>query len=92
MGFVERGVARPMDADETICMASRPIVVDELTAEERVVLMGRLWDSLDPTIAAPITEALAVELDRREAEADRDPDAGESWTAVKREMLPSASQ
>lgn len=67
-------------------MASRPISVDELTAEERVELMGRLWDSLDPAVAAPITDALAAELDRREAEADRDPDAGESWTAIKREL------
>ena len=67
-------------------MASRPIPVDELTAEERIELMGRLWDSLDPTIAAPITNALANELDRREAEADRDPEAGENWPAIKREL------
>lgn len=79
-------VAQPLDGDENTRMASRPIPVDELTAEERVELMGRLWDSLDPATAAPITDALAAELDRREAEADRDPDAGERWTVIKRDL------
>ncbi len=48
--------------------------------------MGRLWDSLDPAAAAPITPALAAELDRREADADTDPSAGTSWADVKREL------
>jgi putative addiction module component (TIGR02574 family) len=67
-------------------MATRPIPVDELTAQERIELMGRLWDSLDPAIAAPITDALAAELDRRETEADHAPAAGESWAVIKREL------
>jgi putative addiction module component (TIGR02574 family) len=48
--------------------------------------MGRLWDSFDPATVAPITDALADELDRRDAEADREPDAGESWTAIKLDL------
>ena len=64
-------------------MASRPVPLDDLTAERRIDLMGRLWDSLDPAAAAPITDALTAELDRREAEADSDPQDGESWTEVK---------
>jgi len=67
-------------------MATRTPPVDGLTAAERIELMGRLWDSLDPSVAAPITDALASELDRREAEADRNPAAGESWATVKREL------
>lgn len=67
-------------------MASRPIPVDDLTAEERIELIGRLWDSLDPTTAAPMTDALAAELDRREAETDADPEAGESWSSIKRNL------
>jgi putative addiction module component (TIGR02574 family) len=67
-------------------MASRAIAVDQLSAEERIELMGRLWDSLDPSVAAPITPALTAELDRREREADSDPSAGESWTAIKRNL------
>ena len=67
-------------------MALRAIVVDRLTAQERIELMGRLWDSLDPSVAAPITEELGAELDRRESEADRDPDAGERWPSLKRQL------
>jgi putative addiction module component (TIGR02574 family) len=67
-------------------MATRAIALDTLTAEERIELMGRLWDSLDPSVAAPITDSLAAELDRREAEADQAPDEGESWRDIKREL------
>jgi putative addiction module component (TIGR02574 family) len=64
----------------------RAIPLDDLTAEERVELIGRLWDSLDPTLAAPLTPALAAELDRREAEADRTPDEGEDWADIRDEL------
>jgi putative addiction module component (TIGR02574 family) len=68
-------------------MASRFISVDELTAEERVELIGQLWDSLDPATAAPMTDALATELDRRETEADRDPAAGQPWSQIKSDLV-----
>lgn len=68
-------------------MASRPFPVDELSAEERIELMGRLWDSLDPTTAAPIADDLAAELDRREADADATPDAGDSWSDIHSALL-----
>lgn len=67
-------------------MASPTIPVETLSAEERIALMGRLWDSLDPAAAAPITPALAVELDRREAEADADPAGGSSWADLKSDL------
>ncbi len=62
------------------------IPVDDLTAEERIELIGMLWDSLDPAAAAPITPALAAELDRREAEADGAPDVGDAWSDVTAEL------
>lgn len=68
-------------------MASRAIQVDELSAEERVELMGRLWDSLDPTAAAPMTPELAAELDRREADADVAPEAGDTWPDIQSTLL-----
>ena len=64
-------------------MAFGSIPLDDLTAEQRIELMGRLWDSLDPATAAPVTDALGAELDRREAEADSDPRDGEPWTEIK---------
>ena len=70
-------------------MASRSIVLDELTAEERLALIGELWDSLDPATAAPITPALAAELSRRELEADANPTAGDSWPDIKADVRKS---
>ena len=64
-------------------MATRPIVVDELSTDERIELIGRLWDSLDAQVAAPMTESLRQELARREAGADRDPDSGDSWESLR---------
>ena len=65
---------------------ARTICVDDLTAEERMELIGELWDSLDPAVVAPITPALAAELDRREADADAAPEAGDPWSNIRDEL------
>jgi len=65
---------------------ARTILVDDLTAEERIELIGTLWDSLDSAVAAPITPALAAELDRREADADAAPDAGDAWPEIRDDL------
>ena len=62
------------------------IPLNDLTAEERIDLIGKLWDSLDPAAAAPITPALAAELERREAEADAAPEAGEPWPQIRDQL------
>ena len=62
------------------------IPFDQLTADERIELIGKLWDSLDPAVAAPITPALAAELARREAEADASPEEGEDWPHIRDEL------
>ena len=80
-------VARDECRMQVSIMESRPIQVDELSAEDRIELMGRLWDSLDPTAAAPMTAGLAAELDRREAEADAAPEAGETWPDIHSALL-----
>jgi putative addiction module component (TIGR02574 family) len=67
-------------------MASRTIDLDRLTDAERLALIGELWDSLDSAVAAPITPQRADELDRREAEADADPTAGDPWVDVKADL------
>lgn len=67
-------------------MASHAIPVDDLTAEERVELIGQLWDSLDSATAAPMSEALAAELDRREIEADAAPEAGQTWPEIRTDL------
>ncbi|ALA61118.1 addiction module protein [Nitrospira moscoviensis] len=65
---------------------SNPIPLDDLTAEERIELMGKLWDSLDPALAAPITADVAAELDRRELEADSAPDSGDAWSVIRDDL------
>jgi putative addiction module component (TIGR02574 family) len=67
-------------------MVERSQTLESLTAEERIALIGRLWDSLDAATAAPLSPALAAELDRREAEADADPEAGISWSTLRDEL------
>ncbi|MEO6202902.1 MAG: addiction module protein [Nitrospirales bacterium] len=62
------------------------IPLDDLTADERIELMGRLWDSLDPALAAPITPDVVAELELREAEADSAPDAGEAWSGIRDDL------
>ncbi len=63
-------------------MEARAFELDSLSADERIELMGRLWDSLDPAAAAPISTELGAELDRREAEADTAPETGDSWADI----------
>lgn len=65
---------------------TRTISLDDLTAEERIELMGKLWESLDPALAAPITLDVAIELDRREAEADSAPDTGDAWPDLRNDL------
>ena len=63
-------------------MEARAFQVDSLSADERIELMGRLWDSLDPAAAAPMSAELGAELDHREADTDAAPDAGDSWADI----------
>lgn len=67
-------------------MVDKSPILESMTAQERIALMGRLWDSLDAAVAAPISPALAEELTRREAEADSDPEAGIPWQALRDEL------
>lgn len=67
-------------------MVERSQALESLTVEERIALMGRLWDSLESADVAPVTGALAVELNDREAEADSTPDAGIPWSTLRDEL------
>lgn len=81
-----RAVAGSRISRHSFAMVERSQALESLTVDERIVLMGRLWDSLDPAAAAPLSPALATELDAREAEADADPDAGILLAALRDEL------
>ncbi len=50
--------------------------VMRLPAEERLELIGELWDSLDSGGLPPLTAEQMKEIDRRMAEYERDPSRG----------------
>ena len=56
----------------------------KLSIAERIQLAEDLWDSIPPEGAdLPLTEAQKAELDRRLADLEHDPHAGESWEVVR---------
>jgi putative addiction module component (TIGR02574 family) len=59
------------------------IAIADLSPEERLRLLERLWESLSQTPEAiPLTSAQREELDRRLDELDRDGPVGIPWEEV----------
>jgi putative addiction module component (TIGR02574 family) len=56
--------------------------IDRLSAEDRLRLIGEIWDSLS-IHNTPIPESHREELDHRLAAADADPAAGRPWEEVR---------
>ena len=67
-------------------MAKPKIDISKLTLDERIRLMGELWDSLDPDDLG-LSDELMAELERRAAEMDRHPERARPWEDVKKELL-----
>ena len=62
----------------------QPIDLRGLSVSERMQLVEDLWDSIAPeTGELPLTEAQTLELERRLAEMERDPESGETWEVVR---------
>jgi putative addiction module component (TIGR02574 family) len=62
----------------------------ELPPAERVEIALALWDSLDEAevdTLLPLTDEQKVELDRRVAERERDPESAIPWDQVRRDLL-----
>ena len=71
-------------------MSEPAINIDELSADERLRLLERLWDSLSDE-DVPLTPAQRAELDRRLDELDRDGPTGIPWEEVLRRLQTDAS-
>ena len=68
-------------------MSKLAIEIDELTADERLDLIERLWDSLRAAPGnLPLTKAQEAELDRRLDELDRDGPSGIPWDEVAQQI------
>jgi putative addiction module component (TIGR02574 family) len=62
----------------------------ELPVEERLELVGDIWDSIaQAPDALELTEEQRAELDKRLEAYRRDPKAGSPWSEVKARILSS---
>lgn len=68
-------------------MGEAAINIDDLTPEDRLRLLERLWDSLAARPEnVPFTAAQRLELDRRLDEIERGDTAGIPWTEVLQQV------
>jgi putative addiction module component (TIGR02574 family) len=62
--------------------------IDQMSAEERIELIGAIWDTLATTPdQIPLTEAQKLEIDRRLAAYRADPSKVTPWEVVRAEAL-----
>ena len=57
--------------------------LSKLSVAERILLAEDLWDSIPESADIPLTDAQKAELDRRLADLEQHPDAGEPWEVVR---------
>ena len=61
--------------------------IDRLTVQERLELIGLLWDSLPESLeGVPVPRSHREELDRRLEAADANPEAGIPWEQVRERL------
>ena len=74
-------------------MQTTDLDLSKLSVAERIQLAEDLWDSVAAeTGELPLTEAQQVELERRIADFERDPAAGEPWEVVRERIAGRLSQ
>jgi putative addiction module component (TIGR02574 family) len=66
-------------------MSAPPLDITRLTPQERLDLIGELWDSLTAE-TVPLTPAQQAELDQRLATFEDDRRAGISWEDLDAEL------
>lgn len=60
--------------------------IDQLNPEQRLELIGEIWDSLSIEVNFSIPTSHKQELDRRLAEADAHPDQSVPWDEVRQRL------
>jgi putative addiction module component (TIGR02574 family) len=68
--------------------AAAELLRTPLTVEQRLELIGELWDSIPDSLdALPVPEWHRKELERRLASANADPDAAIPWKEFKERLV-----
>ena len=57
--------------------------IDQMSVEDRIRLMGEIWDSLTSLDGFEMPESHREEIDRRIAAADAEPAKGYPWEEVQ---------
>ena len=69
-------------------VTAKSLGIDKLDVENRLALIGELWDSVSSdTEALPLSPEFKAELDRRVEEADANPGIGTDWYHAKAEAM-----
>ena len=72
---------------QTLPDAATELLQTPLTVDQRLELIGELWDSIPDSIdALPVPDWHRKELEKRIASADAHPDDGVPWEEVKRRL------
>lgn len=69
-------------------MTLHELGIDKLTVDERLDLIGQIWDSIvDSESPVAVPEHHRAELERRLAEADENPSPGVPWEELRVRLL-----
>jgi putative addiction module component (TIGR02574 family) len=67
--------------------AAATLLTTPLTVEQRLELIGELWDSIPDSVdALPLPDWHREELERRLAAADAEPEAAIPWEIIKKQL------
>jgi len=58
----------------------------KLSPEERIQLVGDIWNSIPPEDHPPPSDALLKEIERRVARAEANPGSGIPWETAKAQL------
>ena len=58
----------------------------ELSLDERLELIGELWDSIPPQDVPPLTVEQRKEIERRHEALVRDPGRGSTWEEARERL------
>ena len=66
--------------------------IDQLGLENRLALVGEIWDTIAESAELPLTPAQRAELGRRIAEDDANPDDTIAWEEIRAASLARLSK